>query len=66
MAEVNRGDLLAVFSAGAYGAVMMSNYNTRPEAAEVLIHDGAAHLVRARRRVADLLEGEINPFAPAQ
>ena len=65
MAEVNRGDLLAVFSAGAYGAVMMSNYNTRPEAAEVLIHDGAAHLVRPRRRVADLLEGEINPFAPA-
>jgi len=66
MAEVTRGDLLAVFSAGAYGAVMMSNYNTRPEAAEVLIHDGAAHLVRPRRRVADLLEGEINPFAPAQ
>ena len=64
MPDINRGDLLAVFSAGAYGAVMMSNYNTRPEAAEVLVEGGEAHLVRPRRSVADLLDGEINPFAP--
>src|SRR5207244_11156604 len=34
---VRRGDLLAVFSAGAYGMAMSSNYNSRPRAAEVLV-----------------------------
>ena len=43
--RLDRGDLLATFSAGAYGMVMASNYNTRPRAAEVLV-DGAA--ARAR------------------
>ena len=37
-----RGDLLAVFSAGAYGMVMASNYNTRPRAAEILVDGGDA------------------------
>ena len=35
--RLDRGDLLAIFSAGAYGMVMASNYNTRPRAAEVLV-----------------------------
>lgn len=62
---IQADDLLAVRSAGAYGAVMMSNYNTRPEAAEVLVLDGTAHVIRRRRSVADLLAMEDNPFAPA-
>jgi len=52
------GDLLAVMSAGAYGFVMSSNYNSRPRAAEVLV-DGASHrVVRRRETIEDLLRGE--------
>jgi diaminopimelate decarboxylase len=52
------GDKLALLSAGAYGFVMASNYNTRPRAAEVLV-DGTKHrVVRQRETVADLLRGE--------
>jgi diaminopimelate decarboxylase len=52
------GDLVAVASAGAYGFVMSSNYNTRPRAAEVMVDADAVHLVRARERVADLFAAE--------
>ena len=49
------GDLLAVRSAGAYAFGMSSNYNSRGRAAEVLIDDGAAHLVRRRETIDDQL-----------
>ena len=49
------GDLLAVMSAGAYGMVMSSNYNTRPRAAEVLVSGGEARLVRRRESIETLL-----------
>ena len=52
------GDLLAVRSAGAYGFVMASNYNTRPRPAEVLVDGERAQLVRAREALADLWRGE--------
>lgn len=52
------GDLLAVRSAGAYGFVMSSNYNTRPRAAEVLVDGETTHLVRRRETVSELLAGE--------
>jgi diaminopimelate decarboxylase len=56
---VQRGDLLATFSAGAYGMAMSSNYNGRLRAAEVLV-DGAAHrLIRRRETYADLVRPEI-------
>jgi len=55
------GDLLAVLSAGAYGMVMSSNYNTRPRAAEVLVDGSKVHLVRRRERVEDLYAGESVP-----
>ena len=48
------GDLVALLSAGAYGMAMSSNYNTRPRAAEVLVDDGKAHLVRRRETVESL------------
>lgn len=47
-------DLLAVMSAGAYGFVMSSNYNTRPRAAEVMVDGDVAHLVRRREQARDL------------
>lgn len=63
MPDIAEGDVLAVFSAGAYGAVMMSTYNTRPEAAEIMVHDGKVYVLRARRSVEDLLACEDNPFS---
>ncbi len=55
---IEQGDLLAILSAGAYGATMSSNYNSRPRAAEVLIDGGTAYPVRMRETVADLLAAE--------
>ena len=52
------GDLLAVRSAGAYGFVMSSNYNTRPRAAEVMVDGANCHLVRRRETVSELFAGE--------
>lgn len=49
--RVREGDLLAILSAGAYGSVMASNYNTRPLAAEVLVRGSRAALVRKRQPV---------------
>jgi diaminopimelate decarboxylase len=57
--RLDRGDLLAVFSAGAYGMVMASNYNTRPRAAEVLVNGSSARLVRRRETYEDLVEQEL-------
>ena len=55
---VREGDLLAVMSAGAYGMVMSSNYNSRPRAPEVLVRGNEARLVRRRETIADLLAPE--------
>jgi len=55
---MGRGDLLAVFSAGAYGMAMSSNYNGRPRAAEVLVDGGALRVIRRRETYEDLVRGE--------
>ncbi len=55
---VTRGDLLAVFSAGAYGMTMASNYNSRPRAAEVLVTGRTHRLIRRRETFADLVACE--------
>ena len=57
--DVNPGDLLAVLTAGAYGYVLASNYNTRPRPAEVLVHGSEAELIRPRERVDELMAGEV-------
>ncbi len=54
----NAGDLLAVLSAGAYGFVMSSNYNSRPRAAEVMVDGNAAYVVRERESFETLVAGE--------
>lgn len=51
--EINEGDLLAIFSAGAYGFTMSSNYNSRNRAAEVIVSGGTVHCVRKRETIAD-------------
>jgi diaminopimelate decarboxylase len=57
--SLTRGDLLATFSAGAYGMAMSSNYNGRPRAAEVLV-DGTTHrVIRRRETYEDLVRPEL-------
>ena len=63
MERLEEGDMLAVFSAGAYGFVMSSNYNSRPRAAEVLVMGDQASVVRQRETVEDLFRGESIPSA---
>jgi diaminopimelate decarboxylase len=55
---IEAGDLLAVVSAGAYGSVMSSNYNTRPRAPEVMVDGKLFHVVRRRETVAELMAPE--------
>jgi len=55
---IEAGDLLAVITTGAYGAVMSSNYNTRPRAPEVMVDGGKFQVVRRRESVAELFAPE--------
>jgi len=55
---LSQGDLLAVRAAGAYGAVMSSNYNTRPRAPEVMVDKDTVTVVRTRETLDHLLAGE--------
>ncbi|HBM27799.1 MAG TPA: diaminopimelate decarboxylase, partial [Halomonas sp.] len=55
---IAEGDLLAVRSAGAYGFVMASNYNSRPRPPEVMVDGDTYHVVRARETLESLWAGE--------
>jgi diaminopimelate decarboxylase len=57
--EVSEGDYLLFRNAGAYCYAMSSNYNSRYRPAEVLIHQGKAHLVRKRENMDDLLRNQV-------
>jgi len=58
MPEIREGDLLAIMSAGAYGFVMASNYNSRPLPAEALVRGDKVALIRKRQTWEDLVRGE--------
>jgi len=60
MPELHAGDLLAVMSAGAYGFVMASNYNSRPLPAEALVDGDRVALIRRRQTLEDLTRDEID------
>ena len=55
---VDEGDLLAILSAGAYGFVMASNYNTRPKPAEIMVDGKNAYIIRSRENTQDLFASE--------
>jgi diaminopimelate decarboxylase len=61
IARPQRGDLLAVMSAGAYGFTMASNYNSHPKAPEVLVDGDKFYVVRKRESFEDLINGEVIP-----
>lgn len=58
---LEEGDRIALLSAGAYGFVMASNYNSRPMPAEILVDGDTAHVIRARQSFDDLIQGEKIP-----
>ena len=61
LAPLRQGDHIALMSAGAYGFVMSSTYNSRPLLPEVLVEGNRAHIVRMRQTYDDLVKGEIVP-----
>ena len=61
MPDLREGDLLAIMSAGAYGFVMASNYNSRPLPAEAFVRGDKFALIRHRQTNEDLIRGEIDP-----
>jgi diaminopimelate decarboxylase len=60
MPEVREGDLLAIMSAGAYGFVMASNYNSRALPAEAIVRGDKFALIRKRQPIEDLVRDEID------
>ncbi|WP_404406755.1 diaminopimelate decarboxylase [Pelagibacterium halotolerans] len=61
MPPLAEGDLLAVMTAGAYGAVMSSTYNTRPLIAEVLVEGDRYHVIRSRQTLEELIGADSVP-----
>ncbi|AUC80691.1 diaminopimelate decarboxylase [Lacinutrix sp. Bg11-31] len=59
ISEINEGDILAFKNAGAYCYSMASNYNSRYRPAEVLWHNGEAHLIRKRETFDDIINNQI-------
>ena len=57
---IEQGDYLAILSAGAYGQTMASNYNSRGRAAEVMVENGKATLIRRRETIEDQLRPELD------
>ena len=60
--KVQRGDLLSIFTAGAYGFTMSSNYNSRGRAAEVLVDDDSFAVIRRRETYEDMVSAERQPI----
>ena len=61
MADAQPGDLLAVCTAGAYGFVQASNYNSRPRPPEILVQGSSFQVIRRRETYEDLVRGETAP-----
>jgi diaminopimelate decarboxylase len=61
---LKEGDLVAIRTAGAYGFVLASNYNSRPRVCELLVDGSRIHVARERETYADLIRGE-SPVSPA-
>src|SRR5688572_3304226 len=57
--EVEVGDVLVIRDTGAYGAIMASNYNRRPIAAEVMVDAGGSRTIRRRQTIDDMLQWDV-------
>jgi len=61
ISEIQEGDILAFRNAGAYCFTMASNYNSRFRPAEVMVHNGKAHLIRKRETMEDIMRNQVEP-----
>ena len=61
LSNPTEGQLLAIFSTGAYGSVMSSMYNSRVPANEILVHNGKVHKLKEQERIEDQINKEILP-----
>ncbi len=61
MPEIEEGDILAIFNAGAYAFSMSSQYNSRPKTMEVLVNNGKSEVIRERETFADVLAKQNVP-----
>ena len=59
IAEIQEGDILGFYNAGAYCFSMSSNYNSRYRPAEVMIHEGKDYLIRERETMDDILKKQV-------
>jgi diaminopimelate decarboxylase len=59
MNDMKLGDILVIHSAGAYGATMSSNYNTRPKIPEILVSGNKTFLIRKKETISQILENEV-------
>ncbi|MBD3840312.1 MAG: diaminopimelate decarboxylase [Campylobacterales bacterium] len=57
--QTSHNDLMAIYSAGAYGFTMASNYNTRPKVAEIAVENGQDRLIRRRETFEELIANEV-------
>ena len=57
--DIRLGDNLIIHSAGAYGSVMSSNYNSRPKVCEVLVSGDDSHLIRKKETIGQILQNEV-------
>lgn len=58
---IEEGDIIGILDAGAYGVTMASNYNAQPYAAEILVKEGHAYIIRERQQLEDLLQHQRIP-----
>jgi diaminopimelate decarboxylase len=59
LGTVGPGDVLAIWTAGAYGMSLASNYNARPRPSEVLVEGNRSRLIRRRETTSDLLRTDV-------
>ena len=60
--KMTSGDFLAIYSAGAYGAVMSSEYNSRPLIPELIVNDNLVSVVRSRPKIEDVIKRDQIPY----
>ena len=60
--KLSPGDLIAIYSAGAYGALMSSEYNTRPLIPELMVKGNISSIIRARPTLQEVIDKDQIPY----
>ena len=60
--KMTSGDFLAIYSAGAYGAVMSSEYNSRPLIPELIVNENLVSVIRSRPKIEEVIKRDQIPY----